>query len=124
MPHACLARFESAAFELCGSHPQIERARVFHPALLAPAGGKADAPSHPMSPNHVRLQHIRRVHEASGRNVSETARRLNMHRRTLQRILSRQARKKETRLPKYEQLGSQADQRSNRISSGTGPDQP
>ena len=64
-------------------------------ALLAPAGGKADAPSHPMSPNHVRLQHIRQVHETSGRNVSETARRLNMHRRTLQRILSRQVRKKE-----------------------------
>jgi two-component system, response regulator RegA len=64
-------------------------------ALLAPLDGKADAPSHPMSPNHVRLQHIRQVHEASGRNVSETARRLNMHRRTLQRILSRQARKKE-----------------------------
>ena len=57
-------------------------------ALLAPLGGKADAPLHPMSPDHVRLQHIRQVHEASGRNVSETARRLNMHRRTLQRILT------------------------------------
>jgi len=64
-------------------------------ALLAPLGGKADAPLHPMSPDYVRLRHIRQVHEASGRNVSETARRLNMHRRTLQRILSRQARKKE-----------------------------
>ena len=60
-------------------------------ALLAPLGGKAQAPQHPMSPAHVRLQHIRQVHEASGRNVSETARRLNMHRRTLQRILTRQA---------------------------------
>ena len=64
-------------------------------ALLAPLDGKANAPPHPMSPDHVRLQHIRQVHEASGRNVSETARRLNMHRRTLQRILSRQAGKKE-----------------------------
>jgi len=64
-------------------------------ALLAPLGGKAEAPHQPMSPAYVRLQHIRQVHEASGRNVSETARRLNMHRRTLQRILSRQARKKE-----------------------------
>jgi two-component system response regulator RegA len=63
--------------------------------LLAPLSGKADAPSHPMSPDHVRLQHIQQIHEASGRNVSETARRLNMHRRTLQRILSRQATKKE-----------------------------
>jgi two-component system response regulator RegA len=60
-------------------------------ALLAPLGGKAEAPQHPMSPAYVRLQHIRQVHEASGRNVSETARRLNMHRRTLQRILTRRA---------------------------------
>jgi two-component system, response regulator RegA len=57
-------------------------------ALLAPSDGKAEAP---MSPAYVRLQHIRQVHEASGRNVSETARRLNMHRRTLQRILTRHA---------------------------------
>src|SRR5215831_5866081 len=60
-------------------------------ALLAPLGGKAEAPQHPMSPAHVRLQHIQQVHEATGRNVSETARRLNMHRRTLQRILTRRA---------------------------------
>ena len=72
--------------------------------------GKADAPSHPMSSDHVRLQHIRQVHEASGRNVSETARRLNMHRRTLQRILSRQAGKKELRVPDCERLGSTSDQ--------------
>ena len=55
-------------------------------ALLAPLGGKAEAPQHPMSPANVRLQHIQQVHEASGRNVSETARRLNMHRRTLQAV--------------------------------------
>src|SRR5262249_59215980 len=64
-------------------------------ALLAPLGGKAEAPQQPMSPAYVRLQHIRQLHEASGRNVSETARRLNLHRRTLRRVLSRQARKKE-----------------------------
>jgi two-component system response regulator RegA len=58
-------------------------------ALLAPKGGQADAPEHPMSADHVRWQHIQQVHEACGRNVSETARRLNMHRRTLQRILTR-----------------------------------
>jgi two-component system, response regulator RegA len=58
-------------------------------ALQAPVGRKAERPEHPMSPASVRLQHIQQVHEASGRNVSETARRLNMHRRTLQRILSR-----------------------------------
>jgi two-component system, response regulator RegA len=63
--------------------------------LLAPPGGKVDAPPLPMSPDHVRLQHIRQVHEANGHNVSETARRLNMHRRTLQRILRKQAGKRE-----------------------------
>jgi two-component system response regulator RegA len=56
-------------------------------ALLGPLDGKAEAPQHPR--NNVRLQHIQQVHEASGRNVSETARCLNMHRRTLQRILTR-----------------------------------
>ena len=60
-------------------------------ALQAPSGCKAEMPKHPMSPASVRLQHIQQVHEASGRNVSETARRLNMHRRTLHRILSRWA---------------------------------
>jgi two-component system, response regulator RegA len=77
--------------------------------LLAPLGGKAEAPQHPMSPSHVRLQHIRQVHEANGRNVSATARRLNMHRRTLQRILTRQAGKWELRFTECEQLGSSAD---------------
>ena len=78
-------------------------------ALLAPLGGKAEAPQQPMSPAYVRLQHIRQVHEASGRNVSETARRLNMHRRTLQRILTREAGKKELRFAECEQLGSTSD---------------
>jgi two-component system, response regulator RegA len=58
-------------------------------ALQAPLGGKAEPPQRPMSPANVRLHHIEQVHETSGGNVSETARRLNMHRRTLQRILSR-----------------------------------
>src|SRR5262249_53211900 len=58
-------------------------------ALQAPFGRKAERPEHSMSPASVRLQHIQQVHEACGRNVSETARRLSMHRRTLQRILSR-----------------------------------
>jgi len=60
-------------------------------ALLAPKGGKLEAPQYPMSPARVRWEHIRQVHEACGRNVSETARRLNMHRRTLQRTLARTA---------------------------------
>jgi two-component system, response regulator RegA len=60
-------------------------------ALLAPEGVKADPPHHPMSADRVRWEHIQRIYELCGRNVSETARRLNMHRRTLQRILAKRA---------------------------------
>jgi two-component system response regulator RegA len=49
------------------------------------------APQNPMSAERVRWEHIQRIFELCGRNVSETARRLNMHRRTLQRILSKRA---------------------------------
>ena len=44
-----------------------------------------------MAAVRVRLYHIQRIYELCGRNVSETARRLNMHRRTLQRILAKRA---------------------------------
>ena len=59
-------------------------------ALLAREGGAAP-PENPMSADRVRWEHIQRVYELCGHNVSETARRLNMHRRTLQRILSKRA---------------------------------
>lgn len=49
------------------------------------------AEARPMSADRVRWEHIQRIYEQSGRNVSETARRLNMHRRTLQRILAKRA---------------------------------
>ena len=52
-------------------------------ALLASPDDKAQPPENPMSAD--------RVHELCNRNVSETARRLNMHRRTLQRILAKRA---------------------------------
>ncbi len=45
----------------------------------------------PMTAERVRWEHIQRVYDESGRNVSETARRLRMHRRTLQRILAKHA---------------------------------
>ena len=48
-------------------------------------------PQNPMSADRVRWEHIQRVYELCGRNVSETARRLAMHRRTLQRILAKRA---------------------------------
>jgi two-component system response regulator RegA len=60
-------------------------------ALLALEGKKAEPPEHPMSADRVRWEHIQRIYELCGRNVSETARRLNMHRRTLQRILAKRA---------------------------------
>ena len=57
--------------------------------LVTPKGIRGEAPLHPMSPARVRWEHILQVHGSCGRNVSETSRRLNMHRRTLQRILAR-----------------------------------
>lgn len=60
-------------------------------ALLAKEGDKANPPENPMSADRVRWEHIQRVYELCDRNVSETARRLNMHRRTLQRILAKRA---------------------------------
>jgi two-component system response regulator RegA len=58
-------------------------------ALLAEDGERPAPPEKPMSADRVRWEHIQRVYELCGRNVSETARRLNMHRRTLQRILAK-----------------------------------
>jgi two-component system response regulator RegA len=60
-------------------------------ALLALKNEKPMPPENPMSADRVRWEHIQRVYELCGRNVSETARRLNMHRRTLQRILAKRA---------------------------------
>ncbi|GLK76980.1 DNA-binding response regulator [Methylopila jiangsuensis] len=61
-----------------------------HSALTA-GESKPEPPENPMSADRVRWEHIQRVYELCGRNVSETARRLNMHRRTLQRILAKRA---------------------------------
>ncbi len=60
-------------------------------ALKAEPGERALPPENPMSADRVRWEHIQRVYELCGRNVSETARRLAMHRRTLQRILAKRA---------------------------------
>jgi two-component system response regulator RegA len=60
-------------------------------ALLAQDDTKIEPPENPMSADRVRWEHIQRIYELCGRNVSETARRLNMHRRTLQRILAKRA---------------------------------
>ena len=60
-------------------------------ALLAAPKKKAAPPENPMSADRVKWEHIHRVFELCNRNVSETARRLKMHRRTLQRILSKRS---------------------------------
>lgn len=60
-------------------------------ALLATGSDRPPPPEQPMSADRVRWEHIQRVYELCDRNVSETARRLNMHRRTLQRILAKRS---------------------------------
>ena len=60
-------------------------------ALLADPKSKAPPPENPMSADRIKWEHIHRVFELCNRNVSETARRLKMHRRTLQRILSKRS---------------------------------
>ncbi|KEO54308.1 ActR/PrrA/RegA family redox response regulator transcription factor [Thioclava pacifica] len=60
-------------------------------ALLAKGETAPPPPENPMSADRVRWEHIQRVYELCDRNVSETARRLNMHRRTLQRILAKRS---------------------------------
>ena len=60
-------------------------------ALLATTDELPPPPENPMSADRVRWEHIQRVYELCDRNVSETARRLNMHRRTLQRILAKRS---------------------------------
>ena len=62
-----------------------------HAALMQLKDERAMPPENPMSADRVRWEHIQRVYELCGHNVSETARRLNMHRRTLQRILSKRS---------------------------------
>lgn len=60
-------------------------------ALLAKAGELPPPPEDPMSADRVRWEHILRIYELCGRNLTETARRLKMHRRTLQRMLGKRS---------------------------------
>lgn len=60
-------------------------------ALLTDSEDLPPPPENPMSADRVRWEHIQRIYEQCDRNVSETARRLNMHRRTLQRILAKRS---------------------------------
>ncbi|MEO0982374.1 MAG: ActR/PrrA/RegA family redox response regulator transcription factor [Pseudomonadota bacterium] len=60
-------------------------------ALVADPDEMPEPPEHPATPDRVRWEHILSVYEQCEHNVSETARRLNMHRRTLQRMLQKSA---------------------------------
>jgi two-component system response regulator RegA len=71
--------------------PKPADADAIEAALLTQDKPLPPPPEHPMSADRVRWEHIQRVFEQCDRNVSETARRLNMHRRTLQRILAKHA---------------------------------
>jgi len=71
--------------------PKPADADMVEAALLATGECLPPPPEQPMSADRVRWEHIQRVYEQCDRNVSETARRLNMHRRTLQRILAKRA---------------------------------
>jgi two-component system response regulator RegA len=71
--------------------PKPADADAVERALLAGDGAPPPPPEDPMSADRVRWEHIQRVFEQCDRNVSETARRLKMHRRTLQRILGKHA---------------------------------
>ena len=71
--------------------PKPADADAIENALLARGDSLPPPPENPMSADRVRWEHIQRVYEQCERNVSETARRLRMHRRTLQRILNKHA---------------------------------
>ena len=71
--------------------PKPADADAVERALLASDAALPPPPADPMSADRVRWEHIQRVFEQCDRNVSETARRLKMHRRTLQRILGKHA---------------------------------
>jgi len=71
--------------------PKPANADDIEKALLASTDSQAQPPENPMSADRVKWEHIHRVFELCNRNVSETARRLKMHRRTLQRILSKRS---------------------------------
>jgi two-component system response regulator RegA len=57
--------------------------------LLAPEHYKPEPPKQPMTAERARWEHIQNIYASCGRNVSEAARQLAMHRRTLQRILAK-----------------------------------
>ena len=88
-------RFTSSSWELLKNSFGFRATRVdaddVANALLKSGQGLPPPRENPMSADRVRWEHIQRIYELCGRNVSETARRLNMHRSTLPRILAKRA---------------------------------
>jgi len=71
--------------------PKPAEIEQIYDALVSSKGSLPPPPENPMTADRVRWEHIQRVFTQCNRNVSETARRLRMHRRTLQRILNKHA---------------------------------
>jgi len=65
-------------------------------SLLTPSDRPTPPPKNPILPNKARQEHIERVLRDEGENISKAARSLNMHRRTLQRLLQRRRESIET----------------------------
>jgi len=85
---SAVAAIKSGALDFLAKPADIDEVIA---ALMVQGGERPTPPENPMSADRVRWEHIQRVYELCDRNVSETARRLNMHRRTLQRILAKRS---------------------------------
>ena len=83
-----VAAIKSGAIDYLPKPAEIER---IYESLISSKNILPLPPENPMTADRVRWEHIQRVFIQCNRNVSETARRLRMHRRTLQRILNKHA---------------------------------
>ena len=83
-----VAAVKAGAFDYL---PKPADADQIEATLRQTSGSPPEPPEDPMTADRVRWEHIQRIYELCDRNVSETARRLRMHRRTLQRILAKHA---------------------------------
>jgi len=83
-----VAAIKSGAIDYLPKPAEVDQ---IHDALTSSKEGLPPPPENPMTADRIRWEHIQRVFIQCNRNVSETARRLRMHRRTLQRILNKHA---------------------------------
>jgi len=83
-----VAAIKSGAIDYLPKPAEVEQ---IYDALTSSKETLPPPPENPMTADRVRWEHIQRVFIQCNRNVSETARRLRMHRRTLQRILNKHA---------------------------------